>query len=121
MDAMEMWCNIAVLHGACSSPAEVRELPSGRVLAQLQVTTRVGGRALSVPVAVTDPAAWVEHLDAGDDVLVVGTVRRRFFRAGGSTASRVEIDADLVARPRDRRRVQAARRKIEAALEFLDA
>ena len=47
--------NLAVVAGTCSSPADVRVLPSEEVLAQLQVTTRIDGRAVSVPVAV--PAA----------------------------------------------------------------
>ena len=64
------------------------------------------GRRLSVPVAVLDPPAWVEELDAGDEIVVVGPVRRRFFRAAGATASRVEIEADVVAPARDRRRLR---------------
>jgi single-strand DNA-binding protein len=108
--------NIAVLRGVCSSPAEVRVLPSEQVLVQLQITTRVDDRAVSVPVAVLEPAAWVENLDTGDEVVVVGHVRRRFFRAGGATASRVEIEAETVARARDRRRWDSVRRRIEAQL-----
>ena len=42
--------------------------------------------------------------------MVVGRVRRRFFRAAGAAASRVEVEADVVARARDRRRVEAALR-----------
>jgi single-strand DNA-binding protein len=112
--------NIAVVAGTCSSPAEVRVLPSEEVLVQLQVTTRIDGRAVSVPVAVLQPPAWVENLDTGDEVVVVGHVRRRFFRAAGATASRVEIEAEVVARARDRRRRQTLRRRIEEALQALD-
>lgn len=112
--------NLAVVAGTCSSPADVRVLPSEEVLVQLQVTTRIDGRAVSVPVAVMQPPAWVEHLDTGDEVVVVGHVRRRFFRAAGATASRVEIEADVVARGRDRRRRRTLRRRIEQALEALD-
>jgi hypothetical protein len=109
--------NVAVLRGTCSSPADVRVLPSEQVLAQLQVTTRVDGRAMSVPVAVLEPPAWVEALDTGDEVVVVGHVRRRFFRVAGTTASRVEIVAETVAPARDRRRLRTARRRIEELLE----
>jgi hypothetical protein len=65
-------------------------LPSGDTLAQLHVTTRVGASALSVPVCVHEPKQWVERLDAGDVVMVVGHVRRRFFcaAAGPRAASR---------------------------------
>jgi single-strand DNA-binding protein len=114
-------CNVAVVRGTCSSPADVRVLPSEQVLAKLQVTTRVEGRALSVPVAVLDPPGWVQQLDAGDEVVVVGHVRRRFFRAGGVTASHVEIEAEMVTRARDRRRRQAARRRVDAVLDALEA
>ncbi len=112
--------NVAFLRGTCSSPADVRVLPSEQVLAQLQVTTRVDGRAMSVPVSVLDPPAWVEQLDAGDEVVVVGHVRRRFFRATGTTASRVEIEAEMVAPARDRRRLRTARRRVEELLEAID-
>ena len=121
MDTIETSLNLAVIAGTCSSPADVRVLPSEEVLVQLQVTTRLDGRAVSVPVAVLQPAAWVENLDTGDEVVVVGHVRRRFFRAAGATASRVEIEAEIVARGRDRRRRQSLRRRIEQALEALDA
>jgi single-strand DNA-binding protein len=112
--------NLAVVRGTCSSPADVRSLPSGQTLAQVQCTTQVDGKGVSVPVAVLDPPAWVETLDAGDEILVVGSVHRRFFRAGGATASRVEIVATTIARRRDRRRAATARRKIDALLAVLD-
>jgi hypothetical protein len=73
--------NVAIVRGTCSSPPELRVLPSRQRLAQLQVTTRVDGRAMSVPVSVIDPPAWLEELDAGDELVVLGAVRRRFFRA----------------------------------------
>lgn len=113
--------NLAVLRGTCSSPAETRVLPSGDTIVQLQLTTEGDGRAVSVPVAVRKPAAWVEGIDAGTRLVIVGTVRRRFFRAGGGTASRVEVDAKFVARAGDRRRASAARRRAEAMLEVLES
>ena len=111
--------NVAIVRGTCSSPAEVRVLPSGQVLAQLQVTTRTGERAQSVPVAVLNPPAWVEDLDTGDEIVAAGEIRRRFFRAGGATASRVELHADVVGKGRDRRRAHVAVRRLEAIVEVL--
>jgi single-strand DNA-binding protein len=113
--------NVAIVRGACSSAPEVRILPSDQRLAQLQLTTRVDGRAMSVPVSVIDPPAWLEGLEAGDEVVVLGSVRRRFFRAAGTTASRVEIEAEVVCRGRDRRRSRSLRRRIEELLAALDA
>ena len=111
--------NVAIVRGACSSPPELRVLPSKQRLAQIQVTTRVDGRAMSVPVSVIDPPAWLEELDTGDELVVLGAVRRRFFRAGGTTASRVEIEAEVVCRGRDRRRSRGLRRRVEELLEAL--
>jgi single-strand DNA-binding protein len=114
-----MSINIAILRGVLSSPPECRTLPSGSELVQLQVTTRPDdGVAVSVPVSVADPPAWVESLDEGDEVVLTGTVRRRFFRAGGVTASRVEVAAAAIARAGDKR----GRGRVErVAREHLDA
>jgi hypothetical protein len=95
-------------------------LPSEAVLVQLQVTTRLESETLSTPIAVWNPAPWVQELEPGTEVVVVGRIRRRFFRAAGATASRVEVEADVVARATDRRRVRAAMRKVNAALEPLE-
>jgi single-strand DNA-binding protein len=112
--------NLAVVRGTVSSPPDVRVLPSDTKLVQLQITTRLAAETLSMPVSCWNPAAWVEALEPGAEVVVVGRVRRRFFRAGGATASRVELEAELVARAGDRRRVQAALRRANAALEVLE-
>jgi single-strand DNA-binding protein len=111
--------NLAVLRGTVSSPPDVRVLPSDTVLAQLQLTTRLESETLSLPVAVWNPAQWVESLEPGAEVVVVGRVRRRFFKAAGAAASRVEVEADVVARAGDRRRVEAALRRASGALESL--
>jgi len=76
--------NLAVVRGEVSSPPEVRVLPSEAVLVQLQVTTRLEHETLSTPIAVWNPPAWVEELEPGTELVVVGRVRRRFFRAAGA-------------------------------------
>lgn len=113
--------NLAVVRGEVSSQPDVRVLPSETVLVQLQVTTRLESETLSTPIAVWNPPGWVEELEPGAEIVVVGRVRRRFFRAAGATASRVELEADVVARAGDRRRVRAALRRVNAALEGLDS
>ena len=102
--------NLAVVRGTVSSPPDVRVLPSD-TRARRSSRSRPGSptrRCRCRSRAGTRPA-WVEALEPGDEIVVVGRVRRRFFRAGGATASRVELEADVVARAGDRRRVQAAR------------
>jgi hypothetical protein len=113
--------NLAIVWGTCSSAPDVRIMASDDRLGQLQLTTRVNGKAMSVPVSVTNPPIWFEKLVAGDEVVVLGAVRRRFFRAAGTTASRVEIEADVVCKGRDRRRSKALRRRIDDLLVALDA
>jgi single-strand DNA-binding protein len=112
--------NLAVVRGTVSSPPDVRVLPSDTVLAQLQLTTRLESETLSLPVAVWNPAQWVEALEPGAEVVVVGRVRRRFFKAAGAAASRVEVEADVVARAGDRRRVEAALRRAAGVLASLE-
>jgi single-stranded DNA-binding protein len=119
--------NLAVLCGPCSGPAEIRVLESGTRLASLAVrcptgtTSRAAAdeRATSVPVTVWDPPAWVETLAAGDVVVVVGRMRRRFYQRPGGVGSRVDVEAELIGRARDRRRIDAALRKADEALEAL--
>lgn len=95
--------NLVLLRGTISSEPVVRALPSGDTVTQVEVTTRVGGRATSVPVAVHDRDVTV---GAGDDVVVTGYVSRRFFRAGGVTQSRTEVIATDVVRATRRRTVE---------------
>lgn len=100
--------NVAVVRGRLSRPAELRMLPTGSTLLGLEVTVRREGaeRAESVPVVWHDAPASATALDAGDEVVVVGHVARRFFRAGGSTQSRTEVVASAVVPTRNAKRVQ---------------
>jgi single-strand DNA-binding protein len=111
-------CNLAVVRGHLSSAPEVRALASGATIALIQVTARPAtGAAISVPVVVWDPPAWVEDLDVGDEIVAVGRVRRRFYRAGPVAASKVEVEADYVAPAHDKRKVTTALRRATAVLE----
>ena len=114
--------NLTVVRGRLSRPASIRELPSGTRLASLDVTAGRGVEgepADSVPVVWRDPPTSAESLDTDDDVVVVGRVRRRFFRSGGVTQSRTEVEADVVLRARQRARVQRAVTEAGATLEDL--
>jgi single-strand DNA-binding protein len=111
--------NLAVVCGPCSSVPELRVLESGTRVASLSVRVPVGEQATSVPVTVWDPPAWIEALDAGDEVIVVGQVRRRFYSRPGGVGSRVDLEAVTIARARDRRRVEAALRRASRELDAL--
>jgi single-strand DNA-binding protein len=100
--------NVVVLRGTLVAEPRVRELPSGSVLVQFDVTTRDDEGTQSVPVAWFEPPRSAVPAEAGDDVVVVGSVRRRFFRAGGVTQSRTEVVAEHVIAARRGRQVERA-------------
>ena len=84
-------------------------------------TSAGDGRNTSVPVTVWDPPAWIETLAADDDVLVVGRVRRRFFRtAAGGSGARTDVEAESLAPAWDRRRLAALLRRVDRELARLD-
>ena len=112
--------NLSVICGPCSAAPEIRVLESGTRLATLAVRCPAGDdRATSVPVTVWDPPAWVETLDAGDAVVVVGSVRRRFFATRtGARGAKSEVEAATIAKATDRQLEQASTRA-RAALAAL--
>lgn len=101
--------NIVVLQGRLSRPSDEKVLGSGSRLVAYDVTVEGpdGGRAETVPVVWLDPPATAV-LERDTEVVVVGRVRRRFFRAGGATATRTEVVADTVVPARHARRAAAA-------------
>ena len=125
-DAADVGLNLAVIWGTCSAPPEIRTLESGSRVASLAVRTPAGavttrrGRAsvataTSVPITVWDPPAWVETLDAGDAVVVVGSVRRRFFATrSGARGAKSEVEAATIAKATDRQLEQASTRALAA-------
>jgi single-strand DNA-binding protein len=106
--------NDVVLVGRLAAPADERELPSGDRLVSFRV---VVGRPDVRPavegvrrttVDALECTAWRADVrrsalawQPGDVVEVTGALRRRFWRAGGGPASRVEVE---VARARRVRR-----------------
>jgi len=98
--------NLAVLAGTLVKAAEPRLLPDGSTIWELEISIRPEGRAAStVPVswapANVDPAAWAP----GEPLVVVGAVRRRFYRAGGATVSRTDVLAESIVPARQRKRL----------------
>lgn len=108
--------NVVVVRGRLSRAPQVRELPSGDVLVAYEVTVaKADGPADTVPVV--RPGGDPGGLEAGDEVVAVGRVRRRFFRAGGSTQSRTEVVAEVVVAASDRRRTRAAMARAARSLD----
>src|SRR6478735_8879178 len=87
------------LLGRLSADPEERTLPSGDVIWTFRVIVPRPERDARIRVDALDCTAWtarsrrsVATWHADDVVEVEGAVRRRFFRAGGGAASRVEIE-----------------------------
>lgn len=121
MDTPNVRNNLVVLRGALTSEPTRRELPSGAVVAQFDITTPLAPPEkpsnVSVPVSWPDPPpAAARWLQPGEAYVVIGAVRRRFFRVDGSTQSRTEVVADHVI---PARRVKTAQRAIDAAVASL--
>jgi single-strand DNA-binding protein len=114
--------NIAVLRGEISTAPTVRELPAGGVVVNFDVATSAPGAGRGtgrVPVAWPDPPVSARRgVDVGTTVVVVGSVRRRFFRSGGVTQSRTEVVAAEVVRVR---RGVAVRTLLESTAAAVDA
>ncbi|HEX5089411.1 MAG TPA: single-stranded DNA-binding protein [Nocardioides sp.] len=92
------------LVGRLAATPRLRELPSGDTVWNLRVVVErpplpPGRDRPRQRVDSLECAVWagrlktqVEKWEAGDVVDVSGALRRRFFRAGGATVSRVEVE-----------------------------
>jgi single-strand DNA-binding protein len=92
------------LVGRLAAAPRLRELPSGDTVWNLRVVVErpplpPGRDRPRQRVDSLECAVWagrlkkqVERWEAGDVVDVSGALRRRFFRAGGATVSRVEVE-----------------------------
>jgi single-strand DNA-binding protein len=99
--------NEVILCGRVSMAADERSLPSGDTV----LTTRVvvdrpalrrakqGSGRTRQPVDAIDCVAWparirqtIRRWQPGDQVLVKGAIRRRFYRVDGRPVSRVEVE-----------------------------
>jgi single-strand DNA-binding protein len=110
--------NVVLLRGRLSRPAELRVLPSGDRLVAMEVSVnRQGQKTEGVPVVWHEAPAAAETLDVDQAVVVLGRVRRRFFRAGGYTQSRTEVVAEGVVPTRQAKRARALVGKAVACLE----
>ena len=109
--------NIVVLQGRLPHQSSWRVLPSGEELAELDVSTQTDAGRETVNV-VWPAAPATASIEEGAEVVVVGRVRRRFFRtAGGSTQSKTEVVADQVVPTRQAKKVAAAIDGAVAAVE----
>jgi single-strand DNA-binding protein len=104
--------NVALVRGVVTRDPDIRSVanPSTKTevtLASFDLAVHPeGGPRSTVPVVVPLGGPRHQAPAAGDEILVVGQVQRRFFRVGGATQSRTEVIADEVVAASDRRRVR---------------
>lgn len=111
--------NLSVLVGTLSRSPEHRSLPSGDHVIVLEITVRPSDApAESVPVAWPNGPSRALRWAVATEVLVIGRVRRRFFRAGGITQSRTEVVAHAAV---PTRQAVTAQRALRTALAELMA
>jgi single-strand DNA-binding protein len=110
--------NLVALEGRLARPAEQRVLPSGSHVVGIELTVRrEDGPAETVPVSWPDGPAWASALDTDAGIVVIGRVRRRFFRAGGTTQSRTEVVAESIVPAGSIKRARRALAEASAQIE----
>jgi hypothetical protein len=97
--------SLSIVHGVVAAPPSIREV-AGQPTIEIDVKSRtMSGVSVSVSVVKTGDLPIVMM---GDSVFVVGVTRRRFFRSGGATVTRTEVDASsLLVNPDKRKRKRA--------------
>jgi len=96
----DLHSNRVSLVGRLARAAAERELPSGDLLCTFRLVVARDGERPGPRVDALECVTWSARLRRsvrtwrpGDVVQVEGSLRRRFFRAGGAVASRVEVEA----------------------------
>lgn len=110
--------NVSVVAGRLTRPAELRDLPGGGSVLTLDLsvgTPDAGSEA--VPVSWFDAPAWARQLDVDETVVVLGRVRRRFFRKGGGVGSYTDVVAQAVVK---QSRAKAVSGLVDRAIAALD-
>lgn len=99
------WTNAVYLVGRVTSVAEDIELPSETILTRFRIvvprakpTTKTTVDAIDLIAMKAGLQRKARSLAVGDIVEVDGEIRRRFWKAGVSVASRVEIEISTLAK-----------------------
>ena len=89
--------NVVVLAGTVAAEPVERRMPSGDEVTELRLSVpEAGKRLLPLPIAVWHTSVGKRALKGiakGDDVLVYGTLARRFYRSGAGARSLTEVVA----------------------------
>ena len=103
--------SVCIVAGTVAGEATVVDLADGRILHCFDLRTSDG----PINLVIENNTHTVPS--PGDPVVVIGRIRRRFFRAGGATAARTEL---LVQRIEPAHRRAVVKRAIEKAVAQLE-
>lgn len=88
-------CNHALIVGELVTEPELRTLTGGTKMLSFSLTVRrPGERTTSVPLTWFDPPKRTESWKLGMRLVASGPVVRRFYRAGGGTGARTEVQVE---------------------------
>jgi hypothetical protein len=82
--------NLVLLTGAVSREVRQRALATGEEALEFAFRCDDHSRAL-VPVVWPSPPKWAMKLQADDELVLLGSIRRRFFSVGGVRQTRTEV------------------------------
>jgi len=110
--------NSTTIIGSLSAEPDYRILPSGVTAASFSVTVRAAGeKTTAVPVVWYDPPKRFQTWQPQDDIVISGSVVRRFYRGAGGLGSSTEV---VVRRGELVRRVAPAMKLLARDLEQLE-
>ena len=121
--ASTSWWSLTLAQGVVASPPTIRVTARGEI-AELDLRSRAFVSAETtepgppIGISIVSNPELVEGIEEGDELLVLGTTRRRFFRAGGTTVARTEVEAVSIVKISDRRRRS---RLISHALAWIES
>jgi hypothetical protein len=115
------WWSVSLLCGVIGV-VTTRTVTTGEVSEVDLRTARWGEPGSStVNVSVVGRAELFTGLTDGDEVVVLGTPRRRFFRSGGATVSRTEVEVHRIMRLSKKREVSKTIGEVQTFLAAIMA
>jgi len=114
--------NLALVVGELATDPEFRVLPGGTELLSFSVTVRQPGEATtSVPLTWFDPPGRTRRWKVGAQIVAVGRVVRRFYKAGATTGSRTDVVVHQAEASTRKARARAVLGQVVVAVDELAA
>lgn len=83
--------NISLVVGTVNRMPETRTTPNGSIWTCNLTVTRPDERSEIVPVIWFDGPGWLGNINEGDELAVVGRIRKRFYQSSHGLQTRTEL------------------------------